>query len=107
MTVPGSPEIFKVSLYGTTSFGGSFSGGTVFSLQLLPQLTLIISEPNVILTWPTNYAGYALQSTTDVGLSTVLMPVSPAPRRPQRPERRDQSHLRHTAVFPVEPVIGS
>ena len=51
------------TLYGTAERGGSSGNGTVFSLSLpLPQLTIIRSGLNVILTWPTNAAGYTLQS---------------------------------------------
>src|SRR5439155_292421 len=58
------------TLYGTAQGGGSLGGGTVFRISLpfsSPQLTLIPSRSNLILTWPTNYAGfdytrYALQS---------------------------------------------
>jgi len=51
------------TLYGTTERGGSSGNGTVFSLSLpLPQLTIIRSGLNVILTWPTNAAGFTLQS---------------------------------------------
>ena len=58
------------TLYGTTSSGGSSGNGTVFSFSLLPRLAIIPSGQNVILTWPTNYAGFnyggfVLQSTTN------------------------------------------
>jgi hypothetical protein len=42
----------------------------VFSLSLgsvsLPQLTIIRSGTNVVLTWPTNATGFTLQSTTNL-----------------------------------------
>jgi uncharacterized repeat protein (TIGR03803 family) len=51
------------TLYGTARDGGSSGWGTVFSLSLPPpQLTIIPSGANVILTWPTNAAGFTLQS---------------------------------------------
>ena len=59
------------TLYGTTSSGGSSGNGTVFSLSLLlPQLTMTISGPYVILTWPANdpavYSpGFRVQATLD------------------------------------------
>src|SRR6202040_1206990 len=71
------------SLYGTTTYGGSSSAGTVFSLSLpLPQLTIILSGANVILTWPTNapgfdYSGFTLQSTTNLASPTVWSTNSP------------------------------
>jgi uncharacterized repeat protein (TIGR03803 family) len=70
-------------LYGTTYRGGSSGCGTVFSLTLptvnAPQLTIIRSGANVILTWPTNSAGFTLQSTTNLIPAAVWSTVSPAP----------------------------
>ncbi len=72
------------TLYGTTCYGGSSGKGTVFSLSLpVPQLKIIRSGTNVIMTWPTNaagfsYAGYTLQSTTNLP-STNWSPVPDAP----------------------------
>jgi uncharacterized repeat protein (TIGR03803 family) len=73
------------TLYGTASAGGSFGHGTVFSLSFPPRLTILPFEANVILTWPTNvagfdYTGFTLQSTTNpvspaVWTSTSLVPV--------------------------------
>jgi uncharacterized repeat protein (TIGR03803 family) len=70
------------TLYGTASGGGSGGKGTVFSLSLPiapPQLTIIPSGPYVILAWPTNYTGFTLQSTTNLGSSAVWITNSPAP----------------------------
>ena len=71
------------SLYGTVSGGGEFGNGTVFSLSFAPQLAITLFETTVILTWPTNFAGfdytgYALQSTTNLS-SPVWTTNSPAP----------------------------
>jgi uncharacterized repeat protein (TIGR03803 family) len=60
------------TLYGTTGVGGRYGSGTVFSILMQPQLTIIPSGPNLVLSWPTNYAGfdytrYALQSSTSLG----------------------------------------
>ncbi len=71
------------TLYGTARYGGAYSDGTVFSLSFPPQLTIIPSETNVILSWPTNYAGfdytgYTLKSTTNL-VSLVWATNSPAP----------------------------
>ena len=69
-------------LYGTADSGGSWGIGTVFSLLLptdLPQLTVIASGPNVILTWPTNYNGFTLQSTTNLGSAAGWTTNSPPP----------------------------
>ena len=74
------------SFYGTTSGGGQGSAGTVFRLSIVPppRLTIIPSGPYVILTWPTDYAGfsyagYTLQSTTNLGPSAVWTTNSSPP----------------------------
>jgi uncharacterized repeat protein (TIGR03803 family) len=71
------------TLYGMASAGGTYGDGTVFSLSFRPELTIIPSETNLILTWPTNYAGfdytgYTLESTTNL-VSPVWATNSPAP----------------------------
>ena len=70
------------TLYGTAFQGGS-RYGTVFSISFTPQLTITPSAASLILTWPTNYAGFdytgfTLQSTTNLG-SPVWTTNSPAP----------------------------
>jgi uncharacterized repeat protein (TIGR03803 family) len=69
------------TLYGTTSAGGSSINGTVFSLSLpLPQLTIIRSGTNVILSWATNAAGFTLQSAPAVtGTFTNIIPAATSP----------------------------
>jgi len=47
--------------------------------QTFTTLTIIRSAANVILTWPTNAAGFTLQSTTNLGSSAVWTTNSPAP----------------------------
>ncbi len=67
------------TLYGTTQFGGGSGNGTVFSLSLPPpQLTIIRSAANVVLSWPTNFHGLTLQSTTNL-LSTNWLSVPDTP----------------------------
>ena len=80
--VQGSDGYF----YGTTSSGGAGGVGTIFRLTIVPepQLTIIPSGPYVILTWPTNYAGFSyagltLQSTTNLGASAVWTTNSSPP----------------------------
>jgi len=54
----------------------------LFSLSLpvaAPQLTIITAGANVILTWPTNPAGFTLQSATNLLSTTVWTTVSPEP----------------------------
>jgi uncharacterized repeat protein (TIGR03803 family) len=68
------------NFYGTTY-------GTVFRLTIVqdpPQLTIIPSGTNVILTWPTNFAGFdytgfILQSTTNLVSPAGWSAVSPGP----------------------------
>ena len=74
------------TLYGTTEIGGSSGRGSVFSLSLGsvgsysgPQLVIIPYAANLILMWPTNVAGFTLQSTTNLILPTVWLTVSPGP----------------------------
>ena len=73
------------TLYGTTSGGGIWGQGTLFSLSLgsvsppPPQLTMVLSVPYVILTWPSNVTGLSLQSTTNLGSSAFWTTNLPAP----------------------------
>lgn len=55
-------------LYGTAMTGGSSGGGTVFSVSLIasPPLAMALSGANVVLAWPTNAAGFILESTTNL-----------------------------------------
>jgi len=73
------------TLYGTAANGGANFGsgvyGTLFSLTLPspPQLTIIHSAANVILTWLTNAAGltFTLQATTNLVSPAGWTTVSP------------------------------
>lgn len=75
------------SLYGMTRNYGSpeyTDSGTVFRLSFTPQLAINRSEANVILTWPTNvagfdYTGFTLQSTTNLDSPVIWSTNSPAP----------------------------
>jgi uncharacterized repeat protein (TIGR03803 family) len=69
------------TLYGTARIGGNFGAGTVFSLSFAPQLAIALSETNVVLSWPAdyagfNYSGFALQSTTNLAPPAVWSFVS-------------------------------
>ena len=77
------------TIYGTTASYGNlgvanlYGFGTVFSLSFAPQLTITPSLASVILTWPTNVAGFdysafTLQSTTNL-VPAAWSAVSPAP----------------------------
>jgi len=68
------------TLYGIADGGGSSGYGTVFSLALTsPQMAIVPSQGNVILTWPTNATGFTLQSTTNLASPAVWTTNSPAP----------------------------
>jgi uncharacterized repeat protein (TIGR03803 family) len=83
----GNPEAGLLlagnALYGTTVVFGSGDTGTVFRFLLgsvsSPQLTIIPDGADVILTWPTNLAGFILQSTTNLSVSPVWTTNSLAP----------------------------
>jgi len=68
------------ALYGTTQNGGVVHQGTVFSLSLPPpQLTIISSTTNVILTWPNYAPGVILQCATNLGSAAAWSTNSPSP----------------------------
>jgi uncharacterized repeat protein (TIGR03803 family) len=58
------------TLYGTTCWGGSLTNGTVFSLALLPKLSVACFDTNIVLSWPMN-TDCKLESTTNLGPSAV------------------------------------
>ncbi|MGA3181223.1 MAG: choice-of-anchor tandem repeat GloVer-containing protein [Verrucomicrobiota bacterium] len=67
-TDPSAGFLSGNTLYGTASRGGMYGYGTVFSISIPvpPELTINVSGTDVILTWPTNATGYALESTTNL-----------------------------------------
>ena len=70
-------------LSGNTLYGTENVNRTIFSISFPLQLTITPSGTNLILSWPTNYAGfdytgYTLQSTTNLG-SPVWTTNSPTP----------------------------
>ena len=68
------------TLYGTAEGGGTNGSGMVFSLSLpAPQLTIIRSGTNALVTWPTNALEFTLQATTNLVLPAVWTTVSPPP----------------------------
>jgi len=46
------------TLYGTAISDGTVGNGVVFSLSFAPKLTIVRSGENLVLSWPTNYAGF-------------------------------------------------
>src|SRR5207249_9690856 len=73
------------TMYGTTFAGGSSGNGTVFSLSFpAPQIAISRSGGDVILSWPTkmngfDYAGFTLQSTTNLASPVTWTDVFPGP----------------------------
>jgi uncharacterized repeat protein (TIGR03803 family) len=90
------------TIYGEAQYGGISGDGTLFSLALPlppapPELSASLSESMLVLTWPTNSTGFALQSATNLappvawstlglapavvnGLNTVTNRVSEGPQ---------------------------
>jgi hypothetical protein len=66
-------------LYGATWLGAIYGSGTVFSILLSPQLTIMRSGTNVIVTWPASFTGFTLQSTTNLVSPAVWNTNLPAP----------------------------
>ncbi|HWW02992.1 MAG TPA: choice-of-anchor tandem repeat GloVer-containing protein [Candidatus Acidoferrum sp.] len=64
---PAGLTVLGNTLFGIAEEGGGSGYGTVFSITLPPQLTIIPAGPNVILTWPTNATGFHLQKTVNLG----------------------------------------
>jgi uncharacterized repeat protein (TIGR03803 family) len=68
------------TLYGTAWLGGNSGNGTVFSLALpRPQLAIILSGANVVLTWTNTASGFKLQSASNLVPPAVWAAVSPTP----------------------------
>ena len=70
------------TLYGTAPYGGIGGSGTIFSISLpvsSPQLTIAPSGVNIILTWPTNAAGFTLQSAPAITGSFTNLPGATSP----------------------------
>ena len=81
---PGGLILSGSTLYGTANGGGLGGNGTVFSISFTPQLTIIPSGTNVILSWPVSIAGfssagYMLQDTADLSSPTGWSVPDPFP----------------------------
>lgn len=81
---PGSLMLLGNTLYGTAQYGGGSGNGTIFGLSFPPELTITPSGTNVILSWPTNYAGfsyagYILQETLNLGSANGWAVADPFP----------------------------
>jgi uncharacterized repeat protein (TIGR03803 family) len=78
---PGAGLILSANtLYGEAADGGPSGDGTVFSLFVPgpPQLGIVLSGANVILTWKNTATGFTLESTASLA-SPAWSTVSPAP----------------------------
>ena len=80
----GGLILISNTLFGTTHMGGTSGNGTIFTLSFTPQLSSILSGPDLVLTWPAHYAGldytgYTLQTTAELGSSMVWSTNSPDP----------------------------
>jgi uncharacterized repeat protein (TIGR03803 family) len=62
------------TFYGTTSSGGAAGNGTLFSLSLAPRIAIVPSSQNVVLSWPSNAAGF---DYTGFKLQTSLATTGP------------------------------
>jgi len=67
------------TIYGMATGGGSGSVGTVFSISFSPQLSISPSGSNMVLSWPTSFTGFTLQSTTNLISSALWTTNLPAP----------------------------
>jgi hypothetical protein len=67
------------TLYGTTALDAIYGAGTVFSISLVPQLTILRFGTNVILTWPTYADGFTLEFATNLVPPVVWNTNLPAP----------------------------
>ncbi len=71
--------VMSNTVYGTALSGGNSGNGTVFRLDLQPELTLIPRGTNLVFMWPTNFAWFNLQSTTNFATPDTWTPVSARP----------------------------
>jgi uncharacterized repeat protein (TIGR03803 family) len=72
------------TLYGAAQYGGSSGDGTLFALALPlppapPALSVSLSGSMLVLTWPTNATGFALQFATNLAPPVFWSGVGPSP----------------------------
>src|ERR1039457_4216666 len=66
------------TLNGATWLGAIYGSGTVFSISLSPQLTIMRSGTNVIVTWPASFTEFTLEFATNLVPPTVWQTNSTA-----------------------------
>jgi uncharacterized repeat protein (TIGR03803 family) len=62
--------------YGMTSAGGSNNLGVIFALDVRPKLSATLSDTNIIISWNTNYPGFALEIADQVAGPWNTLPVT-------------------------------
>jgi uncharacterized repeat protein (TIGR03803 family) len=68
------------NVYGTARNGGASGNGTVFKISLpVPQLNIVPAGASAILSWPTNFAGFALQSAPSLTATFTNIPGATNP----------------------------
>jgi hypothetical protein len=82
VTVNGLPvngSTLYVRLWWNTSAGWQYTDYTYTASSNPPNLGYTKQGANMVFRWPTNFTGYTLQSTTNLGTAAVWSTVSPPP----------------------------
>lgn len=66
------------TLYGTTRYGGTSEQGTVFSLSLQPELSILSTGTSLTLTWPASFTGFNLEYSTNLNSQVAWSADLPA-----------------------------
>ena len=69
----------RASQSGNANYNPASNVDQAFTVYQPPTMSFSLSHPNVVITWPTNVAGYTLQSTTNIAVPAAWISVSPAP----------------------------
>jgi hypothetical protein len=71
--------IVRASQAGNGNYNAAANVDQSFTVYTPPQLTLTRSSTNVLISWPTNVAGFTLLSATNLNPVTAWTPVVPLP----------------------------
>ncbi len=74
----GTGTVLQFGFRDDDSYLG-LDGVSLLPLAVAPQLTIVHSGTNVVLTWPTNASSYTLQSTTNLAPPTAWVTNTPPP----------------------------